>query len=110
MRWTGWKQSALRRELALEGRVVKKALNSLGVASVKLEPPLGSETGWPDRMFFMPGGKPFLLEFKEVGYTPDPKQIYIHTVLEGLGYDVAWTDEEEAALEAIKERLRGEGA
>jgi len=88
---------------------VKKALNTLGVASVKLEPPLGSETGWPDRLFFIPGGRPFLIEFKEVGYEPDPKQIYIHDMLEGLGYDVAWTDEEAAALQAIEERVRGNG-
>lgn len=96
----------MRRELALEGRVVDKALKRYGVASVKLEPPLGSETGWPDRLFFIPGGKPFLLEFKEEGYEPEPKQKYIHDMLEGLGYDVAWTDNEEAALEAIASRVQ----
>lgn len=83
-----------------------KALKRYGVASIKLEPPHGSETGWPDRMFLIPGGKPFLLEFKEVGHTPEPKQEYMHRMLERLGYDVAWTDCEEAALEAIAARVR----
>jgi hypothetical protein len=96
----------LRREGALEGRVKDKALKRYGVASLKLEPPQGSETGWPDRLFFIPGGRPFLLEFKEVGYEPDLKQVYIHSMLEGIGYDVAWTDDEEAALDAIKARVQ----
>lgn len=95
----------MRREKALERRVCDKALARLGVPSVKLEPPTGSETGWPDRLFFIPGGRAFLLEFKEVGYEPEPKQEYIHGMLEELGYDVAWTDDEEAALEAICARV-----
>jgi hypothetical protein len=90
----------------LERRVCDKALRRYGVASVKLEPPRGSETGWPDRLFFIPGGKPFFLEFKEVGHAPEPKQEYMHDLLEGLGYDVAWTDDEEAALAAIEARVQ----
>ena len=94
----------MRREKAIERRVVDKALRRFRVPSIKLEPPLGSENGWPDRMFFIPGGRPFLLELKEVGYKPERKQEHIHKMLEGLGYDVAWTDDEEAALEAIAAR------
>lgn len=95
----------MRRESALERRVRTKALSRYGVASIKLEPPSGSETGWPDRLFFIPGGRPFLLEFKEPGYAPEKKQEHIHKMLEGLGYDVAWTDDEEAALAAIAARV-----
>jgi hypothetical protein len=94
----------------MERRVRKKALNRYRVPSIKMEPPLGSETGWPDTLFFIPGGKPFLLEFKEVGYEPEPKQARIHDMLEGLGYDVAWTDNEEAALEAIEARVQRQRA
>jgi len=65
----------------------------------------GGQVGWPDRCFFIPGGKPFLVEFKEVGYKPKEIQSYIHDMLEGLGYDVAWTDNEEAALEGISARV-----
>jgi hypothetical protein len=57
-------------------------------------------------LFFIPGGRPFLLEIKEDGYTPEPKQEYIHTMLEELGYDVAWTDNEEDALTAICARVQ----
>lgn len=94
-----------RRENALERKVVDFALHRLGVPSIKMEPPKGSETGWPDRCFFIPGGVPLLLEFKEVGYTPEPKQEYIHDMLEGLGYDVAWTDSYQDAIEAIGEKV-----
>ena len=96
----------MRRESALERRVCDKALARHGVPSVKLEPPKGSEAGWPDRLFFIPGGRAFLLEFKERGYEPTRKQEYMHDMLEGLGYDVAWTDDEEAALAAIKARVQ----
>lgn len=78
----------------------------LGVPSLALEPPAGSETGWPDILLFIPGGKPFLLECKWPGYEPEPKQDYIHDILEGLGYDVAWTDSVEAGLEAIATRIQ----
>lgn len=97
---------ALRRESKIERGAVRKALDRFGVPSMKMEPPAGSETGWPDRCFFIPGGRPFLLEFKERGYEPEKKQVHIHDMLEGLGYDVAWTDDEEAALEAIEARVQ----
>lgn len=72
---------------------------------MKMEPPKGSETGWPDVLFFIPGGRPFLLECKWPGYEPKPKQEHIHDMLEELGYDVAWTDDEEAGLDAIRARV-----
>lgn len=93
-----------RRESKIERSTCRRALNDLGVPNMKMIHP-GGETGWPDRQFFIPGGKPFLVEFKEIGYEPDPKQTYIHDMLEGLGYDVAWTDNEEDALAAIRARV-----
>lgn len=93
-----------RRESKIERGACKRALGELGVPNVKLIHP-GGQTGWPDRLFFIPGGKPFLIEFKEVGYEPDPMQHYIHDMLEELGYDVAWTDNEEDAVSAIAARV-----
>jgi hypothetical protein len=29
-----------------------------------------SDTSWPDRLFWLPGGKPLLIEFKQPGYEP----------------------------------------
>lgn len=95
----------MREERKLERRVADKALRLYGVPSYKMEPPLGSETGWPDRMFFIRGGRPFFIEFKAPGEEPTAKQNHIMQMLEDLGYDVAWTDDEEAALSAIKTRV-----
>jgi hypothetical protein len=44
---------------------------------------------WPDRMFMIPGGKPFFIEFKRPGGKLSPDQAHMHDVLRGLGYDVA---------------------
>jgi hypothetical protein len=93
-----------RKESKIERDACRRALDEQGVPNIKMIHP-GGETGWPDRCFFIPGGKPFLLEFKEVGYKPDKKQAYIHDMLEGLGYDVAWTDNTEDALAAIRARV-----
>lgn len=51
-----------------------------------------------------------MLEIKELGYEPDPKQDYIHRTLRELGYDVDWTDSEEDALAKIKARVQHGGA
>lgn len=93
-----------RRESKIERNTCRRALEELRVPNMKMIHP-GGETGWPDRQFFIPGGRPFLLEFKEVGFVPGPKQEYIHDMLEELGYDVAWTDNEEDALAAIRSRV-----
>lgn len=93
-----------RRESKIERNVCRRALDELGVPNIKMIHP-GGQVGWPDRHFFIPGGKGFLLEFKEIGFTPDPIQVYIHDTLLQLGYDVAWTDNEEDALAAISARV-----
>jgi hypothetical protein len=93
-----------RRETTIERPVCDKALTRYGVPNIKMVHP-GGETGWCDRCFFIPGGKPLLIEFKWPGYEPTPRQDYIHEMLRGLGYDVIWCDNEEDALAAIKQRL-----
>lgn len=93
-----------RRESKVERAVCHKALNDLGVPNVKVIHP-GGETGWPDRCFFLPGGKPLYIEFKWPGEEPDAKQVYIHKMLRELGYDVEWHDNEAEALAAIRARL-----
>lgn len=96
--------TGIRNERRLELDVVNTVLTKHGIPSIKLEPPLGSNTGWPDRLFFMPGGKPFLLEFKAPGEEPTEKQHQMMDMLISLGYDVAWTDNKQDALQAIFER------
>jgi len=91
-------------ESALERAVARDAHTGYGVESLKFTP-LG-ETGIPDRWFLIPGGRPFLIEFKAPGEEPKPKQDYWIAKLRRLGYDVEVHDTYEGALEAIVLRLR----
>jgi hypothetical protein len=94
----------LRKEKRHERSASRKALELYGVPNVKIYV-LGGETGWPDRQYFIPGGRSLLIEYKEVGEEPTPKQVYIHDMLKGLGYDVIWCDTEAEALAAIRARV-----
>lgn len=94
----------MRREKVHERKACKWALEERGVPNVKLLHP-GGETGWPDRLFFIPGGRILLIEFKEVGYSPDPRQVYIHDLLRALGYEVETCDSLSSAKEAIERAL-----
>lgn len=62
--------------------------------------------GWPDREFFLPGGKPFLIEFKRPGEEPDPLQLETIGALRALGYDVEVHDDKNTAIAAILKRQR----
>jgi len=94
----------MRREKVHERKACKWALEERGVPNVKLLHP-GGETGWPDRLFFIPGGRILLIEFKEVGYEPEPRQVYVHNLLRALGYEVETCDSLAAAKEAIDRAL-----
>jgi len=93
-----------RKEKKHERNCCRRVLHDFGVPNVKLMHP-GGETGWPDRQYFIEGGKPFLVEWKEKGYTPELRQEYIHDMLRGLGYDVSWFDNEEEGYQAIRARV-----
>ena len=90
-------------EVDIETRVVDRALNELGVRSIKLN--LRGNTGWPDRLFFIPGGRPLLIEFKDLGEDPEPRQGLIGQFLEYNKYDYAVHDDAEAAFNAVKQHL-----
>jgi len=79
------------------------ALNKLRVPNMKMLH-TGGETGWPDRVFFIEGGRPLLIEFKRPGEKNDtsPRQEYIHSILRELGYDVQVHDNKDEALEAVR--------
>lgn len=92
---------------ALESKIERDtcgdALRKLGVPNMKMLH-TGGETGWPDRIFFIAGGKPLMIEFKRAGeaHKTSARQEYIHSVLRELGYDVQIHDNKDAALEAIR--------
>lgn len=78
------------------------ALRKLRVPNMKMLH-TGGETGWPDRIFFIPN-RPLLIEFKRPGEKDNtsPRQEYIHDILRELGYDVQVHDNKDEALAAIK--------
>lgn len=85
----------------VENPTVDRALKELLVPSIPLKLVRGSETGRPDDLFLIPGGRPLLIEFKWGEMKPEPKQVYWHGVLESLGYDVEVHNNVEEALQSI---------
>lgn len=87
------------RESKIERDAVKLVLDNLGIRSSKLVTP--GDTGYPDRIIWVPGGKPLLVEYKVPGENLRPKQIYIHELLKSLNYNVQVHDYEIETLEAV---------
>jgi hypothetical protein len=64
-----------------------------------------SFNAWPDRLFPIPDGRPFFIEFKRAGGALTPLQTELHKQLHKNGYDVEVHDNAKEAIEAIKRRL-----
>jgi hypothetical protein len=62
---------------------------------------MSGDTGWPDRVFFIDGGKPLIIEFKDVGEEPTPKQKLKHAILRYRGYDIQVHNNKTEALAAV---------
>jgi hypothetical protein len=87
------------REAAVEDPVVRDAYRVLGVPSVKLTP--RGRRHHADRMFFVPGGKPKIIEFKRPGDEPRRSQSHVHKILRDLGYDVEVHDTYAGAMGSL---------
>src|ERR1700761_1630652 len=70
-------------ESYIEKKVVAYA-KSKGIGSLKLN--VQGRRNEPDRIFFVPGGKPLLIEFKRQGMYPRPGQQKRIEELVDLGY------------------------
>lgn len=89
-------------EIDIEEDACAKAL-ALGVINVKMK--AAGHNGWPDRMFMIPGGRPLLIEFKNVGESPPPLQQVMHRRLKHYGYQVEVCDSVDEAIGYIKRAL-----
>lgn len=90
-------------EIDIENEACDRILRELHVINVKLNP--AGTNGWPDRVFFVPGGCPLLIEFKRPGQAPRPLQLVIHRRLRHYGYAVQTHDTVQGAVDAVREAL-----
>jgi hypothetical protein len=88
-------------ESQIERRVCEKIEQDYGVENTKF-----GYDGWPDRIFWLPDGRPFFIEFKAGGETPDPRQKHRIDRLRKLGYDVEVHDDYQTAYSAIESRVK----
>jgi|HubBroStandDraft_3_1064219.scaffolds.fasta_scaffold574290_2 hypothetical protein len=91
-----------RLESYTENKVVAWARKN-GVMQCKLSTP--GQRGYPDRVFFVKGGRPVLWEAKRKGEKPRKLQARTMYHLNLLGYDVFWTDNHEEAISYLEARL-----
>ena len=87
----------------VENPVVKYA-DKRGVRHIKLNTP--GRSGWPDRVFWIPGGRPLVIEFKRPdGGTVSRQQADNIAYLERMGYDVHVVEEVSRGIALLEERL-----
>lgn len=95
-----------RSESSIQGAVVGWAKKTYGIVCQKLS--TGSrfqKSSFPDFIFFLPGGKPLLIEFKREGGIITSAQADNHAGLRGLGYDVCVVDDVETGKRLIREAM-----
>lgn len=92
------------RETYIEKTVCSHA-RSAGLLAVKFKNPV--ERGWPDRIFFGPGGFTFFIEFKAPDKVPNPLQLATHERLRRLGFGVFVVDNVDAGRKLIDLIVKG---
>lgn len=85
-------------ETKIENDAVELIWQWLGIIGIKLK--AVGNNGYPDRLFWIPGGKPLLIEFKQPGEVPEPLQQQRIDELKQLGYEVQVHDNAIDAFEA----------
>ena len=83
--------------------------HKLGIRTIRMYFGPGIQTGWPDDMYLIPGGRPLFIEFKAPGNIPTPKQEEKIRILEEAGYDVTWCDNRADAKTAIIKAMEKAG-
>lgn len=91
-------------EASIERRACARILAELGIRNVKFNT-MGGDTGYPDRIFWLPGGRPLLIEFKRPGGKLSEKQKFQINRLRAGGYLVEVCYSEDEAYQAVKTAL-----
>jgi uncharacterized protein YyaL (SSP411 family) len=91
-------------EARIEREVCRRMEDEHGVRNLKLKG--AGSTGWPDRIFFIPGGRPVFVEFKAPGEQLRPKQAYVIRIMRELEYTVQVHDDVDEAMRDILSELR----
>lgn len=92
-------------ETDLEDKVCAYALNALGLTNIKVK--AAGQRGYPDRQFFIPGGRPIFIEFKRPapeGQLSKGQKVIIRR-LRYYGYDVEVCDSFEESIKVLKRAL-----
>jgi hypothetical protein len=69
------------------------------IQTIKMK--LDADSGWPDRMFLLPGC-PAFIEFKKPKKKPAPLQHHRMEHLAGLGYRVLWTTSKKLSIDWLR--------
>lgn len=88
-------------EARIERTTCEKVFAKLGILSVKW-----GVDGWPDRIFLIPGGRPFFIEFKAPGEEPTERQLYRLLCLNTWGYPAVVCDNVEDAFKAVSDKVK----
>jgi intracellular sulfur oxidation DsrE/DsrF family protein len=90
-------------ESSIERTACERATELMGVTNSKLVTP--GDSGYPDRIFWLPPGRPVLIEFKRVGEDARKNQEFVHNMLRDLKYEVYVCDNVMDALHIIRNAL-----
>lgn len=100
----------------LESEIERKLKNKIkalgnGVKCLKFVSP--GYTGVPDRIILLPGANVIFVELKQPGKSERKRQLYVQSVLRGLGFEVYSSVRTASQIEEIvtrcKEVLKNEG-
>lgn len=96
-------------KLIHEKKIQKKAIEHAhrqGVRIIRMYFGPGINTGWPDVLFLIPGGRALFIEFKSLGKEPTKKQYKKLGYLKEAGYKARWTDNLEQSILWIDRAIR----
>ena len=87
------------------GQRLEKWLHLRGWAALYLKLNVLGMRGFPDRLILFRNGQALFVEFKRAGEEPRKLQLYVHKVLEAMGFQVHCYDNVDEAFWGITEHI-----